>query len=57
MIKTNCPSIVMGGIFGFYILASGAIQDHLGPLVLYATTSQAVLNRAEVVRNYAKNNV
>ena len=30
MFKTKWPSIVM---FGFYVLASGAIWDHHGPLV------------------------
>ena len=29
------PSIVMFGMKGFYISASGAIQGHYGPLVLY----------------------
>ena len=33
------PSNVMFGMNGFHVSASGAIQGHHGPLVLYAATS------------------
>ena len=32
MFKTNCSSIAMFGMYGFYVLARGAIQGHLGTL-------------------------
>ena len=40
------PSNVMFGMNGFHVSASGAIQGHHGPLVMYGTESVKTLYRS-----------